>query len=439
MNSFLEWKFASRNLLRNQRRTFSTGLAMVVAFVAISLLAGHIFHSRYSIKALVIYLNHLGHISIYKKGGVENFELHPDQFQISDAELAQLTEVLKPLETKISATGSFLSTPALLSNGTKTIPIVLQGMTPELDEFTRHHPLVLKWIPELQDQFSKESFLEIQKQIPDAISISQGVGELLGQTKPLEKMSSTEKEIQIAGRTIDGDLNAVNGTLAMRHTTGMPYLEDISVNTSLALVQELMQTKGVARTVLYLKNESDIPATVKLLKQDFQKRGLTLEALSYRDDRIGEFYNGSISFMYTMAAFFGALILGASALIIVNSLTMSLLERTREIGTLRAIGYTSGRLKSLFIKEAVVLAIISSVAGIVVTEILAKLINLGGFKLEVPGVSYQINFEVIIEFWFYAAAAAGMIAMTTICSYWVIRRKMEEKIYHLLLESGAVS
>jgi putative ABC transport system permease protein len=252
-------------------------------------------------------------------------------------------------------------------------------------------------------------------------------------------MSPSEKEIQIAGRTVEGDLNAVNGTLAMRHTTGMPYLEDISVNTSLALVQELMQTKGVARTVLYLKDESDIPTVVKSLSNDFQKRGLDLEALSYRDDRIGEFYNGSISFMYTMAGFFGALILGASALIIVNSLTMSLLERTREIGTLRAIGYTSGRLKNLFIKEAVVLAMMSSVAGIIVTEILAKLINLGGFKLEVPGVSYQIEFQVIVEFWFYFVAAGGMIALTAVCSYWVVRRKMEEKIYHLLLESGAVS
>lgn len=439
MNSSLEWKFAFRNLLRNQRRTFSTGLAMIVAFVGISLLAGHIFHSRNSIKALVIYLNHLGHISIYKKGGVENFELHPDQFQINDTELTQLSEIIKPLAKKILITGSFLSTPALLSNGNKTIPIVLQGMTPELDEFARHHPFVLKWTPELQDQFSKESFLEIQKQFPDAISISQGVGELLGRTEPLEKMSSVEKEIQIAGRTIDGDLNAVNGTLAMRHTTGMPYQEDISVNTSLGLVQDLMQTKGVARTVIYLKDESDIPEILKLLSLDFQKRGLPLEALSYQDDRIGEFYNGSLSFMYTMAAFFGALILGASALIIINSLTISLLERTREIGTLKAIGYTSGRLKKLFVKEAVVLAFFSSVIGIILTEGFAKLVNLSGFKLEVPGVSYQIDFQVIVEPWFYVVASISMIALTTACSYWVVRRKTEEKIYHLLLESGAVS
>lgn len=62
---------------------------------------------------------------------------------------------------------------------------------------------------------------------------------------------------------------------------------------------------------------------------------------------------------------FGALALFVGAFLVYNTLAMTLVERTREIGLLRAAGTTSGQVVGLFFRQAAALAVIGSCAGIV--------------------------------------------------------------------------
>ncbi len=65
-----------------------------------------------------------------------------------------------------------------------------------------------------------------------------------------------------------------------------------------------------------------------------------------------------------MSWFIGLLAVVAGGLVMMNTMLMSVFERTREIGTLRALGWRRGRVLRLILGEALVLSVIGGVAGI---------------------------------------------------------------------------
>ncbi len=439
MNSWLEWKLALRNLKRNPRRTVSTGLAIVVAFVGLILLAGHILNIESAAKIPLIYGNGAGHISIYKKDGLDQFDLYPAKYYLSETEIDSIFQILSTVQDKIEKVGTTLSAQALLSVGNRSLPILIKGTQPEVDDFARNHSRLKKHAPEFMALQSQASLLKETKKVRDAISISRGISELIGFKGSIENLAEPEKQVVLAGRTFEGDLNATNATVAMLHSTGTPFLEDTSVNASLELVQELLQTKGVSHATVFLKNDPDMLELVQYLRSEFKRSNLEVEAHPFTDDRIGLFYNGTMSFLFSMGSFFMSLILGASGLIILNSMTIAVLERTQEMGTMRALGFPPARVKSLFVKEACWLALIASVVSIVVSEVLAQLISSAGWTIESAGTTYSVLIKIVTTPWFYFVVTTLMILLSAICSSWLVQRKSKVQISLLLQKSGAVT
>jgi putative ABC transport system permease protein len=64
-----------------------------------------------------------------------------------------------------------------------------------------------------------------------------------------------------------------------------------------------------------------------------------------------------------LAFLFGLVALAAGAFLVANTLSMTLAERTREIGLLRAAGTTSRQVLGLFLRQGLALAVIGGVAG----------------------------------------------------------------------------
>ena len=91
---------------------------------------------------------------------------------------------------------------------------------------------------------------------------------------------------------------------------------------------------------------------------------------------------------------------------IVNTLALSVLERTRELGMLRAIGMSRRQVRRIVRHESVVTALIGAVLGIAVGLFLAALATTAlseeGLKFAVPAGSL-IAFTVV-------AAVAGVLA-----------------------------
>jgi putative ABC transport system permease protein len=73
----------------------------------------------------------------------------------------------------------------------------------------------------------------------------------------------------------------------------------------------------------------------------------------------------------------GSIALAVSSLGIVNTMVMSILERTREIGIMKAIGAGNVDVRRIFLIEASVIGLLGGALGIALGWIVGQLINLG--------------------------------------------------------------
>lgn len=109
-------------------------------------------------------------------------------------------------------------------------------------------------------------------------------------------------------------------------------------------------------------------AQVRVTKGDFLdvtqaeivKRGFIVTALSKTVDQAKKIFQG----IQAVLAVFGGIALIVSAIGMFNTMTVTLLERTAEIGIMRTLGASSGDIKILFISEAVIVGFLGGLMGI---------------------------------------------------------------------------
>ncbi|HAS28190.1 MAG TPA: hypothetical protein DCR59_03310 [Dehalococcoidia bacterium] len=75
---------------------------------------------------------------------------------------------------------------------------------------------------------------------------------------------------------------------------------------------------------------------------------------------------------------FGVIALIVASIGIINTLMMSIYERTREIGVMKAVGATKGTIRLLFTMEGVALGLIGGVAGVAIGYLAGKALNIVG-------------------------------------------------------------
>ncbi len=88
-------------------------------------------------------------------------------------------------------------------------------------------------------------------------------------------------------------------------------------------------------------------------------------------------------------ALIGTVALAVAALGMFNTLTVSLLERTREIGLMKAMGMKSYEVKELFLTESMIMGIFGGMTGIIVGILAGKLL---GLVLSVVAISQGVGY-----------------------------------------------
>ncbi|HEX7672779.1 MAG TPA: FtsX-like permease family protein [Bdellovibrio sp.] len=432
----LSWKLAFRNLLRNKRRSLATGIAILTGYIGLVLLGAYLVRAQSGLRAASVYLNHKGHIAIVKKDSLTSYFSKPKKYVLNGEEIAQLEAILKTRADDIEFTGKYLTGTGLISNGKKSVPFIALGFEPEVYQKTTMHPEPLKWASDWVLRKPGDQFDDFIKD-PLRISITHRMAELLAIPQDMTKLSEDQRTVQLAGKSFYNDLNAVNANLGTFHTTGLSMAEDTSLRAPLSLLQQLYATDGIEYMAVYLKNIGDTNSFKKWLQKEVDAKGLPLEVYKYNDEAWNSYYVGSMGFLYVMITFFIFLICGAIILSVVNSTTMGLLERLKEIGTLRAIGFTPRKVSSLFVQEVFLLGLLSVIAGLIVSIVIASIVNSANIQFSPPGTQGSIQFLLILNASLCLGAAAFLIILTTLSAAIVSYIKNKSKIIELLADTGA--
>lgn len=108
---------------------------------------------------------------------------------------------------------------------------------------------------------------------------------------------------------------------------------------------------------------------------------------------------------------FGIIILAALAFGIINTMLMVVLERTRELGMLTAIGMNKRKVFSMIMLESVFLSLIGAVVGMIISYILVRITGNTGINLAQAAEGFEaFGYSAII----YPKISAGFFVIVTI-------------------------
>jgi putative ABC transport system permease protein len=117
----------------------------------------------------------------------------------------------------------------------------------------------------------------------------------------------------------------------------------------------------------------------------------------------------------------GSIALAVSSLGIINTMVMSILERTREIGIMKAIGGSDGDVRRIFLVEAATIGLLGGVAGIVLGWGVSRLINIGAnIYIERQGGEAGNLFS--FPWWLIAGALGFALLISLIAGSYPARR-----------------
>ncbi|HTY40140.1 MAG TPA: ABC transporter permease [Candidatus Paceibacterota bacterium] len=124
----------------------------------------------------------------------------------------------------------------------------------------------------------------------------------------------------------------------------------------------------------YERAQVKVSATnfLSVVQNAIVKRGFTVTALSQTVDQANKIFQG----LQAILAVFGGIALVVSAIGMFNTMTVTLLERTGEIGIMRTIGASPRDIKILFISEAVVVGFLGGLVGMGIGVAIGLILNL---------------------------------------------------------------
>jgi putative ABC transport system permease protein len=456
---------ALRNLLRNRRRSVTTLLAMIIGASSILLFGGYSRNITYGLQTS--YVQRSGHLQIQHKDYFLYGSGNPAAYGIAGyqgmIDILRKDPVLAPMLTVVTPT---LQLGGIAGNFSAGVSRTVLGTGAVVDEQNR----MREWNDYGYPLRTRSQALTGTRQ--DAAVIGNGVARVLQLCGPLKvrncaqppmpveregapapddiaALSALEKPVQAAqpgaGETriemlaadAHGAPNVASLNVVKAEDQGVKELDDVAIAMHLTQAQRLIYGSAppkVTAILLQLQHTSQIPAAKARLEQLLATtwREQPLETLDYTT--LNPFYGQSIGMF---AAIFGfiAVLIGAIVLFTVgNTMSMAVVERTVEIGTLRAVGLRRGGIRRLFICEGLALGLAGAVIGVLLSLAIAAIVNHSGLTWLPPGRVEPVPLTIRVwgETRMIIGTAVGLVLVAALSAWWPANRAARMNIVDAL-------
>jgi putative ABC transport system permease protein len=239
--------------------------------------------------------------------------------------------------------------------------------------------------------------------------------------------STGEARIELLAANVHGAPNVASLRVVKAEMQGFKELDDMYIGMHLAQAQRLLygaEQPQATAVVVQLAHTSQIPAA-KARLAELLATTLKDEPLEIQDFEVLNPLYGQVSGMFGAIFGFMAVLIGVIVLFTVgNTMSMAVMERTAEIGTLRAMGLRRSGIRRLFMCEGLLLGLIGAVVGVVTALSLAWLVNHAGLSWLPPGQVDPVALTVRVwgETPLMLGAAAGLAVVAVVSAWWPARR-----------------
>lgn len=450
MNTF---SLAIRNLRRNRRRSLATLLALAIGAAAVLLFGGYAADIRYGL--LTNYVRGGGHLQVQHKDYFQFGTGNPTAYGIARYEqlIRSIRDdaVLKSLVTIVTPTLQF---GGIAGNYEAGVSRTVMGEGLIADDMTR----MRQW-----DEFNTgqdSAAFPLAGTPPDAAIVGVGVARVLLLCKALAVSNCPTPEAQSKpkGRALPADVAALTGledastaksassstgtariellasgargspnvaslTIVAAEDQGFKEFDDVAVILHLQQAQKLVYGRGTPNAtsiMVQLNATSQMGTAVERL------RGLLTsvapdQPLAVLDfETLNPFYTQTLQLFDTIFAFIFVLIGGIVLFTVGNTMNAAVVERTVEIGTLRAIGLRQTGIRRVFVTEGLVLGLVGAALGVASALSIAWVINISHLTWLPPGSSQRLPLNVRVwgETGMLVGATIGLIVIAALSAWW---------------------
>jgi putative ABC transport system permease protein len=369
-----ELKLATRDLTRNPRRTLISLSAIAFGVIALLLAGGFIEWIFWAMREATIKTG-LGHVQISRTG-------------FRDAGFADPSGYLLPSGSPevafvhgaphVAAVGERLVLSGLVSSGETTLAFTGDAVDPAAE----------RTLSELLPVDGEN----LDATDPNGVLLGRGLARALG----VKRGDTLSFVINLPA----GGINAVEGRLRGIFATQVKAYDDSAVRMPIALARSLLRTTGSHLWVIGLSGSEQTDETITYLREKLPADGFEIRSWF----ALSDFYQKSVALLSRQLDLVFLLVGVIIVLGISNTLTMSILERTGEIGTIMAMGTPPRGVLQLFILQGFMLGVIGAIIGLAMGFALAQVISYVGIPMPPPpgrdtGYSAEILLTPRLAFW----------------------------------------
>lgn len=386
--------FAWLNTLRNRRRSLVT-VGIAALGTAAILLAGGFALSTYHALAQAA-ARSTGHLVIGQPAQFTTDEDTPLQHGLDDVAALRARLLADRAVRQVLPRVEFSG---LVSNGDKSTVMMASGVDPD-GEFSVKGP-----------------FLTMTA--GDVLAGTDRAEVMLGDGLARSLKARPGSSLTLLASTTDGALNALDVRVKGVFSTGVPEIDKRLVYTDLATAQKLLNTTRVSTLGVFLDRMDSTGPARERMAAGFP----SLTVQTWLDQA---FFYRSVRDLYNRI--FGALglIIGVIVVFVVaNAMAMAIIERTREIGTLRALGTLPSQLLRTLALEGMLLGGAGALLGAALAGAISLLLYVVPVQMPPPpgrSSGYPLTIEVdplmfaatVLAMLLLAMAAAALVARRTV-------------------------
>ncbi|WP_242143307.1 MULTISPECIES: FtsX-like permease family protein [unclassified Bacillus cereus group] len=351
---------AWRNIRRNKRRTI---LNMLGFMFIVSILIFSIAFMRFRIEdAYQLIPKHLtGHIQIhqidYEKAKVS--EQFPLNANISREEQQEITKILSGMK-EVNFVGQRVEFSGFISIDGDSLPFQGIGIEPEKEAK----------FGVIASHITSGTYLQGND---DGVMIGKVMAKLYG--------LDVGKKIQLLLKSKDGEIKQKEVTIRGVFETGFTSMDKRAMYMNVETARTLLEMPNVSTEIMIgLQNYKDVNQVIELLdrklplsiKDTVQISPWTEYAKSSLED-----IKGDESFL----TIFILILLIVAIFSLISAMSMSVIERKKEIGTLRAMGMQRKSICKMFLYEGVLVGLLGAVLGCILGAFLTFWISQVGIPI----------------------------------------------------------
>ena len=423
-------KIAFRNMLRNLRRSLMTGSAVASGALALLLFGGFAAYIFAGLETNNV--QRIGHLTVFRTGyflvGAGNPAAYGiDKYQdvmgliAHDPVLGPMINVITPTQSLVGIAGNFSGGVEASKTflGTGLIPSDRERMR-QWDEFRAG----VRYVPDrrMSDVDPSRGLIGIGLArvlglcgplgLPGCPSLPAAAAPSAHAADPsnpeLTSLAAREltadqrdagqiPQVDLLAATAGGAPNVVQLSIGGAEPQGAKELDDNFIAMPLGLAQQLVYGRGEHKAtgiVLQLHRSEDMPAARARLNTIFKENRLDLEVRDFGE--LSPFYVQVVQ-MFSSIFLFIAMVMGVIVLFaVINTMTMNVMERTNEVGTIRALGVRRAGIRSQFTVEGVLIGAIGATVGAALACAIAALVNYAGLTWIPPGNATAVPLRLAV-------------------------------------------